>query len=67
MKNLQNFGIQELNVEEIREIQGGGWFSDTFSDEIDAVQSFFGGILSYALNTDTSMYPQGPKGCLGGN
>jgi lactobin A/cerein 7B family class IIb bacteriocin len=28
MKNLQNFGVQELNAEEIREIDGGiiHWF-----------------------------------------
>ena len=26
MKNLQSFGVQELNAKEIREIDGGNWF-----------------------------------------
>tara|TARA_B110000208_G_scaffold189110_1_gene250024 strand:- start:1819 stop:2007 length:189 start_codon:yes stop_codon:yes gene_type:complete len=25
MKNLQNYGVQEMNAEEIREIDGGNW------------------------------------------
>lgn len=28
MKNLQKFGIQELNIEEVNAINGGSWFSD---------------------------------------
>jgi len=27
MTNLQNFGVQELNAKEIKEIQGGGRFA----------------------------------------
>ena len=27
MKNLQNFGVQELNSKEIKKIQGGGWLA----------------------------------------
>ena len=25
MKNLENFGVQELNQEELKELNGGGW------------------------------------------
>jgi len=25
MKNLENYGVQEMNAKEIREIEGGGW------------------------------------------
>jgi hypothetical protein len=27
MKNLQSFGVQELNSKEIKKIQGGGWLA----------------------------------------
>ena len=30
MKNLEKFGIEELNAKEIREIDGGLWLGGTF-------------------------------------
>ncbi len=26
MKNLENYGVLELNPQEMREVEGGGWF-----------------------------------------
>ncbi|WP_101902927.1 hypothetical protein [Tenacibaculum dicentrarchi] len=28
MKNLEGFGVQEMNIEEVREIEGGGPIGD---------------------------------------
>jgi hypothetical protein len=38
MKNLQNFGVQELNTKEIKEIEGGGWIADFVSTVIEQVK-----------------------------
>lgn len=65
MKNLQNFGVQELNSIEIKKIQGGGWLPDIISDAIDTAVSFTAGIISYALDSYSEVYPQGKNGCLG--
>tara|TARA_R110000868_G_scaffold172128_1_gene407942 strand:- start:2386 stop:2556 length:171 start_codon:yes stop_codon:yes gene_type:complete len=27
MKNLENFGVQELNTREMKEVNGGGWLA----------------------------------------
>jgi hypothetical protein len=43
MKNLERFGVQELNAKEIRETEGGGLLYDWLVGEaIDAVVDFIG-------------------------
>ncbi len=63
MKNLENYGVQELNAREIQETDGGGWLSDTFGAAVDAATSFVGGVISYALDIPMSPFP--PQGCVG--
>lgn len=65
MKNLQNFGVQELSSKEVSEIQGGSWLPDIISNAIDSVVSFTAGVISYALDTYTPIYS--PQGCVGIN
>jgi hypothetical protein len=41
MKNLQNFGVQEMNAEEIREIEGGRFEFGIFWAGLDLRDSVF--------------------------
>ncbi|MBQ4801734.1 bacteriocin-type signal sequence-containing protein [Aquimarina amphilecti] len=37
MKNLENFGVQELNNFELNSIEGGNWFGDAWDATVEAV------------------------------
>lgn len=37
MKNLQDYGVQELNVTKMENIDGGGWIADA----VEAVVRFY--------------------------
>jgi hypothetical protein len=37
MKNLQNFGVQELSVKEIKETEGGGWLGWVIEKMVDVL------------------------------
>jgi hypothetical protein len=54
-----------LSSKEVSEIQGGSWLPDIISNAIDSVVSFTAGVISYALDAQTSPYP--PQGCVGNN
>jgi hypothetical protein len=51
MKNLQNFGVQELNAEEIKEIDGGSGWLRILKKAYEVVRdsAIYEG-LSYAVN-----------------
>lgn len=58
MKNLENFGVQELNNLELHTIEGGNWLTDAadaisdaadavieaVGDAVDAVEGFWDGL-----------------------
>jgi len=48
MKNLESFGVQELNAKEIREVEGGlwplallGWYVYETLNDVDSATSSF--------------------------
>tara|TARA_R110000868_G_scaffold27981_1_gene105307 strand:- start:635 stop:844 length:210 start_codon:yes stop_codon:yes gene_type:complete len=50
MKNLENFGVQEMNTEEIKTIDGGGLLSDIWDFKLQAK------VLAYAAVLAVSAY-----------
>jgi bacteriocin-like protein len=47
MKNLQNYGVQEMNAKEMENINGGGWFGKLLLAILTVV------VLVGAINSNT--------------
>ncbi|GAA4280152.1 hypothetical protein [Gaetbulibacter aestuarii] len=66
MKNLESFGVRDLNAKELNKINGGlfGFDVPFIDNAIDSAISFTAGVISYfSGENSTSPYPK--QGCVG--
>ncbi len=48
MKNLENFGVQEMNAHEFLEVDGGNWFTDLVHGTPAVIYSVYQTASGYA-------------------